>query len=133
LTDAANPRVPAPKSRVVSLSPTFAGRDVARATAEIELSLKLSKKLTADDSVPDTVAACQEWLNEEMGARAEDARLLMSNGQKFMDTPVCVAKSFCDLRHCPFGRFDREKSVSCLCQAIRDRQLMPNRLLCPKC
>ena len=59
---------------------------MARATAEIELSLKLSKKLTAADSVPDTVAACQEWLNEEMGARAEDARLLMSNGQKFMDT-----------------------------------------------
>ena len=58
---------------------------MARAT-EIELSLKLSKKLTAADSVPDTVAAYQEWLNEEMGARAEDARLLMSNGQKFMDT-----------------------------------------------
>jgi len=59
---------------------------MARATAEIELSLKLSKKLTAADSVPDTVAAYQERLNEEMGARAEDARLLMSNGQKFMDT-----------------------------------------------
>ena len=59
---------------------------MARATAEVELSLKLSKKLTAADSVPDTVAAYQEWLNEEMGARAEDARLLMSNGQKFMDT-----------------------------------------------
>ena len=59
---------------------------MARATAEIDLSLKLSKKLTDADSVPDAVAAYQEWLNEEMGARAEDARLLMSNGQKFMDT-----------------------------------------------
>jgi hypothetical protein len=59
---------------------------MARATAEVELSLKLSKKLTAVHSVPDAVAAYQEWLNEEMGARAEDARLLMSNGQKFMDT-----------------------------------------------
>src|SRR5262249_12536737 len=58
---------------------------MARATAEIELSLKLSKKLEAADSVPDAVVACQEWLNEEMGARAEDARLLMSNGQKFTD------------------------------------------------
>jgi hypothetical protein len=58
---------------------------MARATAEIELSLKLSKKLTDADSVPDAVAAYQEWLNEEMGARAEDARLLMSNGQKFTD------------------------------------------------
>src|SRR5262249_2284320 len=62
------------------------GRDwMARATAEIELSLKLSKKLTDAHSVPDAVVACQEWLNEEMGARAEDARLLMSNGQKFTD------------------------------------------------
>ncbi len=59
---------------------------MARATAEVELSLKLSKKLTGAHSVPDAVAAYQEWLNDEMGARAEDARLLMSNGQKFMDT-----------------------------------------------
>jgi hypothetical protein len=59
---------------------------MARATAEVELSLKLSKKLEAADSVPDAVAAYQEWLNEEMGARATDARLLMSSGQKFMDT-----------------------------------------------
>ena len=49
---------------------------MARATAEVELSLKLSKKLTDAHSVPDAVAAYQEWLNDEMGARAEDARLL---------------------------------------------------------
>jgi hypothetical protein len=59
---------------------------MARVTAEVELSLKLSKRLTDAHSVPDAVAAYQEWLNDEMGARAEDARLLMSNGQKFMDT-----------------------------------------------
>ena len=59
---------------------------MARATAEVEVSLKLSKKLTDAHSVPDAVAAYQEWLNDEMGARAEDARLLISNGQKFMDT-----------------------------------------------
>jgi hypothetical protein len=58
---------------------------MARATAEIELSLKLSKKLTDAHSVPDAIAAYQEWLNEEMGARAEDTRLLMSSGQKFTD------------------------------------------------
>jgi hypothetical protein len=56
-----------------------------RATAEVELSLKLSKKLSDAHSVPDAVAAYQEWLNEEMGARAEDARLLMSSGQKLVD------------------------------------------------
>jgi hypothetical protein len=58
---------------------------MARATAEIELSLKLSKKLEAADSVTDALEAYQEWMNEEMGARAEDARLLMSNGQKITD------------------------------------------------
>jgi hypothetical protein len=58
---------------------------IARATAEVELNLKLSKKLTAAHSVPDAVAAYQEWLSDEVGARAEDARLLMSSGQKFMD------------------------------------------------
>jgi hypothetical protein len=58
---------------------------MTRATAEVELSLKLSKKLTDAHSVPDAVAAYQEWLNEEMGARAEDARLLMFSGQKFVD------------------------------------------------
>jgi hypothetical protein len=58
---------------------------MARATAEVELNLKLSKKLAAAHSVPDAVAAYQEWLSEEVGARAEDTRLLMSSGQKFMD------------------------------------------------
>jgi len=52
---------------------------MARVTAEVELSLKLSKKLTDAHSVPDAVAAYQEWLNDEMGVR-------VSNGQKFMDT-----------------------------------------------
>jgi hypothetical protein len=59
---------------------------MACATAEVELGLKLSTKLSAAHSVPDAIAAHQEWLMEEMGARAEDARRLMSNGQKFMDT-----------------------------------------------
>jgi len=59
---------------------------MARAAAEVEFGLKLSTKLSAAHTVPDAIAAYQEWLSEEMGARAEDARRLMSNGQKFMDT-----------------------------------------------
>ena len=58
---------------------------MVRANAEVELGLKLSKKLTAAHSVPDALAAYQDWLSEEMSARAEDARLLMSNGQKIID------------------------------------------------
>lgn len=55
------------------------------AKAEVEFGLELSKKLIAARSAPDAIAAYQEWLNEEIGARAEDARRLMSNGQKFVD------------------------------------------------
>src|SRR6266566_3402197 len=59
---------------------------MACATAEVEFGLKLSKKLSTAHSVPEAIAAYQEWLSDEMGARAEDARRLMSNGQKFTDT-----------------------------------------------
>lgn len=54
------------------------------ATAEIERGLKLSKKLSAAHSIPDAVAAYQEWLSEEMNARTEDTRRFMAHGQKFM-------------------------------------------------
>ncbi len=56
-----------------------------RASVEVEHGLKLSKNLSAAHSVPEAITAYQEWLNEEMDACAEDARRLMSSGQKFMD------------------------------------------------
>lgn len=56
----------------------------ACATAEVERGLKLSKQLSSAHSVSDAVAAYQEWLSEEMSARSEDARRLMSTGQTFM-------------------------------------------------
>ena len=59
---------------------------MARATSEVELGIKLSKNLSAAHSVPDAIAAYQEWVSEEMAARSEDARRLTANGQKFMDT-----------------------------------------------
>ncbi|HET7492778.1 MAG TPA: phasin family protein [Bradyrhizobium sp.] len=59
---------------------------MACATAEVERGLKLSKKLSAAQSVSDAVAAYQEWLSEEMNARSEDARRFMSTGQSFMTT-----------------------------------------------
>ena len=57
---------------------------MSRAAAEIELGVKLSKKLSAARSIPDAVAAYQEWLSDEMNARSEDARLFIVNSQKFM-------------------------------------------------
>ena len=59
---------------------------MACAAAEIERGLKLSKKLSAAHSVSDAVTAYQEWLSEEMSARSEDARRLMTSGQSFMTT-----------------------------------------------
>ncbi len=56
------------------------------AAAEAELGLKLSKKLSEARSIPDAMAAYQEWLNEEMNARSKDASRLMTNSQKFIDT-----------------------------------------------
>jgi len=63
---------------------------MACATAEVELGLKLSTKLSAAHSAPDAMAAYQEWFSEEMGARAKDAHRIMSNGQKFMDASTRI-------------------------------------------
>jgi hypothetical protein len=46
---------------------------MARATAEVELGLKLSKNLSSAHSVPDAIAAYQEWLSEAT-ARAPKMR-----------------------------------------------------------
>jgi hypothetical protein len=59
---------------------------IERVSAEAERGSKLSKGLMAVHSVPDAVAVCQEWMSQEMDARAEDARQFMSDGQKLMDT-----------------------------------------------
>src|SRR6516165_6324988 len=57
---------------------------MSRATAEIELGVKLTRRLGASRSLPDVVSAYQEWLSEEMKARSEDARQFMTNSQKFI-------------------------------------------------
>jgi hypothetical protein len=57
-----------------------------RTSAEVERGSKLTKDLSAAQSVPEAFTACQEWLSKEMDARSEDARQLMSDGQKLMDS-----------------------------------------------
>ena len=56
---------------------------MSRASAEMQLGLKLSQKLTACRSPLDAVSAYQEWATEEMNARSEAARDFMANCQKF--------------------------------------------------
>jgi hypothetical protein len=57
---------------------------MSRVTAEIELCIKLSQKLSTARSPADTLSAYQEWLTEEMNARTEDARQFMTNCQSFI-------------------------------------------------
>src|SRR5215813_3773694 len=57
---------------------------MSRATAEMELGLKLSQKLSTARSPTDALSAYQEWLTDEMKARTEDARQLMTNCQRFI-------------------------------------------------
>ena len=56
---------------------------MSRASAEMQLGLKLSQKLTACRSPLDAVSAYQEWMTEEMNARSEAAHHFMANCQKF--------------------------------------------------
>ncbi len=58
----------------------------ARATAEAELALRLPNKLTAARSVPDAVAAYQEWFGEWMTRCSEDSQRLFSDSEKIVDT-----------------------------------------------
>jgi homoserine dehydrogenase len=56
---------------------------MSRATAHVELGLKLSQKLTTARSPVDALSAYQEWLTEAMKARTEDARQFMTHWQSF--------------------------------------------------
>jgi hypothetical protein len=57
---------------------------MSRATAEIELGLKLSQKLSTARSPSDALSAYQEWVTEELKARTEDARQFMTNCQRLI-------------------------------------------------
>ena len=59
---------------------------MSRATAEIELGVGLTQRLSEAHSFPDVVLAYQEWLGKEINARSEDARQFMTNSQKFIAT-----------------------------------------------
>jgi hypothetical protein len=60
------------------------------AAAEVELGLKLSKNLNAARSLPDAMAAYEDWLSKEMNARSEDARRFMTNTQRLMNAGTRV-------------------------------------------
>jgi hypothetical protein len=57
-----------------------------RVQAEANLASEFISKVTAAHSIPDAIAAYQEWGNRRLGLLAEDTKHLMENAQKFMQT-----------------------------------------------
>ena len=59
-----------------------------RRTCEAELALNLPNRLAAARTLPDAVAAYQEWLSEWLAMCNEDSRRFISDGQKIVATSV---------------------------------------------
>jgi hypothetical protein len=54
--------------------------------AEAKLASEFISKVTAVHSIPDAMAAYQDWANRRLELLAEDTKHLMENAQKFMQT-----------------------------------------------
>lgn len=59
-----------------------------RVQSEAALSSELTSKLVAARSVPEAMAAWQEWSARRLEAMAEDGKHLFSDAQKFAETSV---------------------------------------------
>lgn len=58
------------------------------ATSETELALNLPNRLAGARTLPEAIAAYQQWLNEWLTMCNEDGRRLVADGQKFMTSGV---------------------------------------------
>jgi hypothetical protein len=59
-----------------------------RMQTEASLASEFGAKLTAARSIPETVTACQEWTSRRTEMATEDAKHLLADTQKFMETGV---------------------------------------------
>ncbi len=57
-----------------------------RAESEAKLASEFTSTLTAARSIPDALAACQEWGSRRFELMAEDGKHLATDTQKFMET-----------------------------------------------
>lgn len=57
-----------------------------RLKSEVNLASDFTTKLAAARSVPETATAFQEWTSRRTEMAAEDAKRLLGDGQKFMET-----------------------------------------------
>jgi hypothetical protein len=63
---------------------------LARMQTEAGLTSEFSAKLAAARSIPETGAVCQEWANRHIELLAEDAKRLVADTEKFMETGAQV-------------------------------------------
>jgi len=56
-----------------------------RAQSEANLASEFAAKLMAARSIPDAMAACQEWTSRRFEMMAEDGKHLLADTQKFME------------------------------------------------
>jgi hypothetical protein len=61
-----------------------------RMQAEAKLASEFASKLAAARSVPDAMAVCQEWSSRRFAMLAEDAKHVLDDTQKFMQTAAHV-------------------------------------------
>lgn len=64
-----------------------------RLQAEASLASELASKLTAAHSIPDAVAAYQEWGSRRLEMMAEDTKHLWDDTQKFMQAGARLLQS----------------------------------------
>jgi hypothetical protein len=65
---------------------TIGNQWLERRTHEAELALNLPNRLAGARTLPDAVAAYQEWLSEWLAMCNEDGRRFVSDGQKLVAT-----------------------------------------------
>lgn len=59
---------------------------IERVQSEANLASDFAARLSAARSIPDAIAACQEWSSRRFEMMAEDGKHLLADTQKFMET-----------------------------------------------
>jgi hypothetical protein len=59
---------------------------IERMQSEAALTSEFATRLTAARSIPETATVCQDWAKRRMEMSAEDAKRLVADGQKVLQT-----------------------------------------------
>jgi hypothetical protein len=64
-----------------------------RMQSEAKVASDCANKLMAARSIPEAMAACQEWTNRQLEMTAEDTRHFFADGQKFIEASMRLMSS----------------------------------------